>query len=138
MNEYNKEQSIRRGIYYWQGYPYDDGRDIITIEDQGGGIATDKEVKEAIQAALDSIYLQRVDDDTLQLVVGDRTINPDGGGSGDGKTDFIDDVYLTAVETIKDDDGNNVGVRFVRNNDKESIEVNIDDLDSSIIDCQTF
>lgn len=136
MTGKEKEQAINLIAYYWMNYP-----GVAVPEQSGGGggdYATEEEVQEAIQAALDSIYLERVDEDTVKLVVGDRELDPgdsDPSGVGD-KTDLIDDVYLTEVTTQQDENGDHI-VHFLRNNGKEPVTINVNDLDP-VLDMQTF
>lgn len=130
MSEESKQQAKEQAIYRWEyygvNYPFDDGRDIISIEDQGGGYATDQEVKDAIQAALDSIVVVRDDDDTFHIKVGDKTYDP------------IDDIYLTDVTRRLTDDGDGDKVVFHRSNNASSLEIPIDVFEDPIIDLETF
>ena len=122
MSEESKKQDREQAIYRWEyygvNYPFDDGRDIISIEDQGGGYA--------IQAALDSIVVVRDDDDTFHIKVGDKTYDP------------IDDIYLTDVTRRLTDDGDGDKVVFHRSNNAESLEIPIDVFEDPIIDLETF
>ena len=134
MTEMGRQQAINRFAYYWLGY-----HDVeVPDSSDGGDYATDEEVQQAIQVALDSIYLERVDEDTIKLVVGNRELDPgdtDQSQPGD-HTDLIDDVYLTKVETQEDESGDRI-VHFFRNNGKDPVTINVNDLDP-VLDMETF
>lgn len=134
MTEMGRQQAINRFAYYWMNYP-----DVEVPESSGGGdYATDEEVQQAIQDALDSIYLERVDEDTIKLVVGNRELDPgDADPSQPGEhTDLIDDVYLTGVQTQEDENGERI-VHFIRNNGKDPVTINVNELDP-VLDMETF
>ena len=144
MAEYDRIQGKNRFTYYWQGYPYTDASDFEHSGDDPDdpqGTPTRQEVQDSINAALDGIYLERVDDDTLRLVVGGRELDPDEGGSGGGggsdKTRLIDDVFLSGVESKVNDDDERVIV-FNRANDASPIEVDASIFDDPLINCGTF
>lgn len=143
MTEYEITQAQRRFMYYWQGYP----SETVVIDGQGSRYVTEKELSDAIEKAMGSIYLERADDDTLKLVVGGKEITStvqhpafsddvhDDSQVGD-KTNLIDDVYLTQVTTKENEDGERI-VHFIRNNNKDDIEINVDELDP-VLDMKTF
>ena len=93
-----KTQAKNRCAYYWEGYPYDDASDVIRTEDQGGGLVTEGEMNAAIQHAVESIHIKKVDEDSFRLVVNDNEYDPT----------IIDDIYLTDVETTEPDEEGNI------------------------------
>ena len=83
-----------------------------------------EEMEQAIQAALDSIDMVRVDEDTMVLKVGDRESAP------------IDDVYVTGVEKTDEPDGTFVNIK--RNNGKGDLKVSLDEFEDTKIDGEYF
>lgn len=97
---------------------------VIPGDNPGGDYATDAEVKEAINNALNSINIIQTDDDSFALQVGERITDP------------IDDVYVTGVE--RDDTGEEKVVKFLRSNGRQSLNVNLSEFEDPNIDGSTF
>lgn len=110
--------------YYGWGYIEDDPNGIIPAPSPGTDSPTREEMAQAIQAALDSIDMVRVDEDTMVLKVGDRESSP------------IDDVYVTGVEKTDEPDGTYVNIK--RNNGKSDLKVSLDEFEDTNIDGKFF
>lgn len=112
-----------KDIYY--GWYQDTGAEgIIPAPTPGEDAPTKEEMRQAIQDALDSIDMVRVDEDTMVLKVGDRESAP------------IDDVYVTGVEKTDEPDGTFVNIK--RNNGKADLKVSLDEFEDTKIDGEYF
>lgn len=112
-----------KDLYY--GWYQDTGAEgIIPAPTPGGDTPTREEMEQAIQNALDSIDMVRVDEDTMVLKVGDRESAP------------IDDVYVTGVEKTDEPDGTFVNIK--RNNGKGDLKVSLDEFEDTKIDGEYF
>lgn len=112
-----------KDVYY--GYEFDDvGADgIIPIPDTDKTV-TKGEVANMISEKLNTIQIQRVDDDSIKLVV-------DGRESAN-----IDDIYMNGVEQFKQD--GETYIKFKMSNGNDPIVVKASELDDPIIDGDTY